>query len=625
MNSVVSQSEFVSQADSQSLSSNLDDLVAASFSPRLRGAARIQKELVRRGADNHFLGGIVHEAVRGAGGKIVGNVVHIANPYEPEPLDVVTLPTRCSKEEIEKIRSRIIPMRETYEILMALAKAYEQRQPILIEGDTSIGKTFIVNRFMELIYGKGARPIDFYCSGQTDVSELIGKWAPKTSGLSDTERKLLDDFLQSSYGANKVTQIQEEVTQASDTAKEVQHALLKNKLSHLLDEIGLKSSVQWEFSYGAVPKAMMCNVETGGKNTIPKTVGAGTILKVDEVGLAEPAVVMALLRIRGEAGKLAESIQLWEAGGEVVHAGPDFFMVYTTNPSDKDYIERKEIDPALARSVIWLRKGSLSEESLSIAAEKYLTFSIGNDPGRKPLGCVIDLREETALGRELAEIAAVVHRRYLEVMKNGEAGRRQKLPGSLDHLARLASYMLSNQVTDPKSNQVDFSETLKRAVKFVYLSGLVDEKILKTMDKELNMLLADGSIGVKEFKGKKMKRNEILTHLSEEAHERRVTKSTQSKAKLSLSDKQMYYDISDSLLAQLEVKNLSLQSKVLPQIEEALEMFSENTVKEDLLEEIASKEQPSARSKKEWQEFLAELIKVRERVTKTNTNQRLVA
>ena len=610
MEAVLKSEEMPDGGESTSFSARLEELANANFSPTVHNAAKIHKELLKRGPDGHFLGGIVHEAVRAPGGKIVVNVVHIANPYQSEPIDVVTLPTSCSKQEIEKIRNKIIPMKEAYEILVALAKAYEQRHPILIEGDTSIGKTFLVNRFMELLYGPGARPIDFYCSGQTDVSELLGKWTPKTSGLTDNERQLLDDFLRSDYGKRKVSAIQEELTEAEEMPQDARYALLQHKLSSLLEGVGFNKSVQWEFAYGAIPKAMMCNVEPGGKIVLPKSAGAGTILKIDEVGLAEPAVTMALLRVRGEAGRLTDSIQLWEAGGELVRAGSDFFIIYTTNPSDKDYVQRNEIDPALARSIIWLRKGSLCEESLSLAAQKYLSFSIGNGPAQKPLHCVIDLREEAEIASELAEVAAIVHRRYLDLMQSGEAGRRQKLPGSLDHLARLASYMLSTQVVDPNSGVVDFAETLQRGVEFVYLAGLVDPKIKETIEKELKMLLSSDTIGIKEFRSKAMPRHKILEILAEEAEARKpkikATKNNTSAGSIS-QGRQMYNDFSDSLLAQLEVDTLSLEHDLLPQIITALSMFDDPEAQRELIEEITEQEKPAARTDEEWEAFQATL------------------
>lgn len=607
-----------------SFKEKLDELADCSFSPAIRGNARIANELSRRGPDGHFLGGIVHESVRGTKGKIT-NVVHIANPYQIQPLDVVTLPTRCSREEIEQIRSRIIPMKESYELLLAIAKAFEQRHPILIEGDTSVGKTFIVNRFMELLYGDGARPLDFYCSGQTDVSELIGKWAPKTSGLNDDDRKLLDDFMLSPYGKDKIAAVQNEVKQMSGLPSSAQHALLKHRLIDLVSQLGLSSSVQWEFSYGAVPKAMICNVNKDGKNVNPSAPGSGTILKIDEVGLAEPAVVMALLRIRGEAGKLADKIQLWEAGGEVIRAGHDFFVIYTTNPSGQDYLERKEIDPALARSVIWLKKDTLSEESLALAAKKYLSYSIGNDPGTRPLRCVIDLRIEPEIAGELADLASLVHRRYVQAMKKGEAGRRQKIPGSLDHLARLASYVLSNQVLDVATGKVDFGETLKRAVDFVYLAGVSDNKVAETIKKELHMLLDDRSLGEKHFRGKKLLRSEILTILSDEASARQQLPQSSTMGKGPLSSRQHYSDISDSLLAQLDANTLSLRDQILPQITEAIEIFEGEDLKEELLEEIASKDRPGCRSEIEWGEFVEALNNIRRGMPGSCNQQLLVA
>lgn len=594
-----------------SLSKAADELVEAQVMSKSNGS-RLERELLRKGKDGHFLGGLVHEEMKDSNGRSLGNVVHIANPYQAAPLNIITLPTRCTKEEIEKIKAKIIPMRETYEVLAELATAYEHREPILIEGDTSIGKTFIVNRFMEILYGLGARPIDFFCSGQTDVSELLGKWAPKASNLNSKENELIEQFIGTDFGQKKVAAIQTELKEAAMLPQEMQTNLTKHKLSQLVEELGIGKSMQWEFAYGAVPKAMTCNVEAGGKITLSSLEGAGTILKIDEVGLAEPAVIMALLRVRGEAGKLSKSIQLWEAGGQVVNSGPDFFVVFTTNPSDKDYLERKEIDPALARSVVWIRKGALSAESLTLAAQKFLSFSVGNYPEVKPLRSIIDLRSSAEISSELAEITALVHARYLELIKSGEAGRRQKLPGSLDHLARMASYLLCNQVVDSTSGKVDFAETFKRAVRFVYLAGLSDEKLIGVIEKEVDMLLGSDSIGVKKFKGKDQKRNEILTELVKEAQPDKHNRKPKNSISQVTQERQIYFDVMDALLAQLGETEVSLTGDLIPQIVNALEMLQSSELKGEFVAELLSKDRPNSRLEKDWKEYKKKLEKISE-------------
>ncbi len=44
-------------------------------------------------------------------------------------------------------------------------------------------KSCLADKFTELRYGRGVKPLDFYCSGQTDVSELMAKWVTKVENF----------------------------------------------------------------------------------------------------------------------------------------------------------------------------------------------------------------------------------------------------------------------------------------------------------------------------------------------------------------------------------------------------------------------------------------------------------
>ena len=54
-------------------------------------------------------------------------------------------------------------MQESRQLLSVIAQAYDKRQILLIEGPTSIGKTYMVDKFVELLYGRGEQPYNFYC------------------------------------------------------------------------------------------------------------------------------------------------------------------------------------------------------------------------------------------------------------------------------------------------------------------------------------------------------------------------------------------------------------------------------------------------------------------------------
>ena len=51
----------------------------------------------------------------------------------------------------EVIKKEIIPMKESFEILEAMARTYKHRQPLLIEAPTAIGKTYLADKFTAAI------------------------------------------------------------------------------------------------------------------------------------------------------------------------------------------------------------------------------------------------------------------------------------------------------------------------------------------------------------------------------------------------------------------------------------------------------------------------------------------
>ena len=181
-------------------------------SPEELKEEEIETKIKERGPEGEILGGIVFEEEKITDPETkeekAKRYIYIGNPYEESPI-ITKLETEATPEEIEAIKKEIIPMKESFEILEAMARTYKHRQPLLIEGPTAIGKTYLADKFTELRYGKGVKPLDFYCSGQTDVSELMAKWVPKVE--TEEEKKKWNEFLESAEAQEKISQIAEEV------------------------------------------------------------------------------------------------------------------------------------------------------------------------------------------------------------------------------------------------------------------------------------------------------------------------------------------------------------------------------------------------------------------------------
>jgi MoxR-like ATPase len=490
----------------------------------------IEKRIKQRGPEGEISGGIVFEEEIDPETQQKKKYIYIGNPYEENPI-IIKLETEATQEEIEAIKKEIIPMKESFEILEAMARTYSHRQPLLIEGSTAIGKTFLAEKFTEMLYGKGVKPLDFYCSGQTDVSELMAKWVPQFE--TEEEKRKWHEFLKSVDAQKKLREISEEVEQKKDFSEKQKLTLIHSRLQELAKSAGLSERTQWRFQYGAIPKAMCLKRNPDGSFSFDEQNGDGFILHIEEVGLAEPQVINALLKLRGKRGKLAEEIQLWENGGKKIKAGPKFWVFFSTNPPE-EYLARNEVDPALARGVVFKRMGDISLESLYLAAEYYFTYKIGEKPDKKPEGCIFDIYNHPEIGKEIAKVVYAFHNDLNKELKKGEKGRQQRVPLTLDDMARVADFLIDQQIRDKKTGRIDLTETLKNIIHFNYLNRLADDDLKQTMIKNLKELL-EGDTGKIEFEGKPRTRKEIFDILIERAsitpEERDKLKAEQEKIK----------------------------------------------------------------------------------------------
>lgn len=392
----------------------------------------IEAKIKERGPEGEISGGIVFEEEVDPETQEKKKYIYIGDPYEERPI-ITRLETDASQEDIEAIKKEIIPMKEAFEILDAMAITYTHHQPLLIEGPTAIGKTYLADKFTELLYGRGVKPLDFYCSGQTDVSELMAKWVPKVE--TEEEKRKWNSFLESTQAQEEISKIAQEVEQKEKLSPEQKLAFVHSKLQELAKSVGLAEKTQWRFQYGAVPKAMGLIRNPDGTFSFDEQKGAGFILHIEEVGLAEPQVINALLKLRGKMGQLAEEIQLWENGRKKVKAGPKFWVYFSTNPPE-EYLARNEVDPALARGVVFKRMRELSEESLRLASDYYFTYKFGKKPKEKPQGCILDIYNHPEIGKEISKVVSAFHNDLNRELKKGEKGRQQRIPLTLDDMAR---------------------------------------------------------------------------------------------------------------------------------------------------------------------------------------------
>lgn len=431
---------------------------------------------------------------------------------------VVSVPTRLSRESFDKLMSRALPLEETRFMLHELAKAYDQRTPIMLEGGTAIGKTYVVNLFAKLIYGEKAKIPDFYCNGQTDVSELLGKYVP--AGIKPEEQKRVTDYLESEAGKILKAEILKE-TGGQYELKEL-YIRAAAALGMAIDD------ASFEFQLGVLPRAMTAGHNKEGiLQFVPD--GPGVMLHIQEVGMAAPSVVNALLQIRGEQGRITDSIQIWQDGGREIKSGPGFFVVFSTNPPGKGFQERFEVDKALARGLVWLNlPDQLSDESLRKAASKI--FSFKDVPPQH--STVIDISRNPELGQVLGGVVAKFHKVYTEMVAQGEPGRKQKVPPTIDSMWRVAELVQEVQVLTTDRQSIDMVATLKKAISGIYINCLQSKPdVIGTSDKRavdkdslgakllsaLNEALTNEAVSKIQFRGSTVTPEFAIKALTQEA------------------------------------------------------------------------------------------------------------
>ncbi len=447
---------------------------------------------------------VLYEEGGSAEGEWTGTL-HFADPgkaRDEKDLDIVSIPTRCTESEVQAIAAKIRPYKETCEIFMGLLWGYVNHMMVMLEGGTSIGKTFCVNKLMEFLYGPGTTPLDFYCSGQTDTSQLMGKYVPSTSD-PQADKKVFE-FLESSEGRDYVDDLRK-------AGILTEHSALADIERLVRDKLGLpREDATFEFSFGAVPRAALADISENREIQILAEGGRGTMLHIQEIGLAKPEVVNALLLLRGEQGRIAESFQLWDDNGRTIAFGPDAFVCFSTNPTGGDFLERKEVDPALARNMIWVRLEELSDETITEASRDFLCYKVGNASEDQKRKAIIDLTKEPEICAVISDVVSAFHRNFAAGMRAGASGGdRQKIPVTLDALAQTAAYMLTSQVLS--GGIIDFAETLRRAIDMFYVGRVRSEDMRNSYRGTLEELLS-GPLSVPT--GETKTRKEILDELA---------------------------------------------------------------------------------------------------------------
>lgn len=372
------------------------------------------------------------------------------------------------------------------ELITIMAKSIKLNQPPLIEGETDIGKS----RSLEyLAYLTNHHLIYQSFSGQTDVTELIGKYVPRVSGdIPVSARKKIqsqiEEFLELLQANSDPKNEQKQEGKKKGGAKELskdsqrivklaraeERGLNENEMREIAAYEGYRfDDLNWEWQDGTVPRAMEAND------------GAGCWLYFDEMGAAEPQILVKLNRIMATEGM--RRFEITENGGREVSGGPHFRLIASTNPPK--YAGRIPFEKDFLRRWNYQKAKSLTEED---SLQRDLARELGEAPvvkkeiyhvGRKKESVIEDFAESEETKKIYRELA-MLHTKFLFAARNlievqpVEHGEQQFRFEESDKI-RAVQYLKTLQ-------QPDLVGTLREAIEYYYAGKIDPEKIITTND-----------------------------------------------------------------------------------------------------------------------------------------------
>lgn len=485
----------------------------------------------------------------------------------------VTLETSASKEDIESIKEEIILSNLDQTLLRKTAECYSLKQALLFEGDPGAGKTFLYEKFIEMIYGKGC-PIDTLVgSPRTSELDILGHWAPRGDKGIDNEKynKELAKYQESENFKSISSEFNEKLSDLNEKLKtqEIDEESFGKEFSNISTDFTEKqrnsvidhfsktslgiSGSDWEFKQGALLRAY------SGRD------GKGYPLIVDEFNIIPSNYQQIFLQIGGQSGGLSDQVSFWGNGGKTAYKrGNETAIFFASNFPEKTE-GRSEVVAPMSDRLVWtiLSDKEYQEKKRAIVQtaggrlknRKSEIFKVDKERVSVPVENAIEwdkvLNEK--LGEQIADIVDVLsvqfEKNYVDLgdkitIGNESRKRTQKLEISGRNAMRLFSYLDKFQVRNEDTGLVDFTETLRKGFEMYYVGRLADKG---TQDKAWKLFdeLLTGDTGKLEFErnmslkdkikmvddGKKVTniitRKEILDYLTESCD--RIIESSESK------------------------------------------------------------------------------------------------
>ena len=302
-----------------------------------------------------------------------------AAPKERKPIEVsdsevdiagIKIPRKTEKSErvpkLEKFQDFSVD-EFSVKMLKMVARAVELDHPLLLQGKAAIGKSHTIEYLAHLC---GREVYRMSLNGQTDTSDLIGKWVPRT----ETVRNKIADLLKNPdkcQNPDIQRMIQERIMIKPARGEEI--APEKDKQAKIgfskeeMETIAMREGIEvlegdWTWQDGDIPQQMKK--------------GAWSVL--DEVNTCEPQILVRLNAVLEKNGELV----LPEDGSKVVPRHKDFRLFATVNPPGGRYKGRIPLSAEWISRWMFKNIGNLPKEIATqrlIQTDAFLSEKYGKE------------------------------------------------------------------------------------------------------------------------------------------------------------------------------------------------------------------------------------------------------
>ncbi|MBI5077725.1 AAA family ATPase [Candidatus Falkowbacteria bacterium] len=348
----------------------------------------------------------------------------------------------------------------------------------LIEGETDIGKTKALEY---LAYLTNHKLVRVSVRGTTDPSEFFGKHVPESA---TAQQKILDAIKRKAGLTKEVRERVEKAQKAgqsfsledykalADWQTKSLSGLQKEALSFFQKAVkegrGLTRE-EWE-QFAAIEgidlESKMFHWQDGEVvKAMTRNNGHGYWIYIDEIGAAEPQILVALNRILEQQRR----IELSEDGGRSVEAGKHFRLFASTNPPE--YAGRLPLAPDFLRRWAYKKESPLSEKDIK---ERFAHIAR-----------VIPLEQEI---RELfCDVLTVFHLSLRSSIKDILKKQKQKFNYEFSDLIRVRDYFVGLGNQDPLA-------ALREGMEYAVFAKIGDEEQRKAQREAFETLLKSKTI-----------------------------------------------------------------------------------------------------------------------------------